>query len=64
MREEDEDLGNMEETLTGKISNWITEKKTINFIRNSFGKFLRHFKDEQGTEIYEQRIHDMCTNNK
>lgn len=46
MREEDEDLGNMEETLTGKISNWITEKKTINFIRNSFGKFLRHFKDE------------------
>lgn len=32
MQEEEDDQWNMEENLTGKISQWISEKKTINFI--------------------------------
>lgn len=52
-QEEEEDFYNMEEALTGKVSQWIKEKKTIQFIKQSFGKFLRHFKDEQGQDVYE-----------
>jgi len=61
---EEEDYMDMGDNQKGRISEWLKEKKTINFIRNSFGKFLRHFKDESGNEVYENWIHDMCTNNK
>jgi len=54
----------MEEALTGKVSQWIKEKKTIQFIKQSFGKFLRHFKDEQGQDVYETWISEMCQSNK
>ena len=50
---EEEDYMDMGDNQKGRISEWLKEKKTINFIRNSFGKFLRHFKDESGNEVYE-----------
>lgn len=53
----------MEDTK-GKLTDWIQEKKTVVFIRHSFSKFLRHFKDERGQDVYEERINEMCAANK
>ena len=60
---EDEGLYDMEDAK-GKISDWIRERKTVQFIRASFNKFLRHFKDDRGQDVYEERINEMCAANK
>jgi DNA replicative helicase MCM subunit Mcm2 (Cdc46/Mcm family) len=52
------------EEQKGKISDWLREKKTIQFIRTSFNKFLRHFKDDNGHEVYDDRINEMVSNNR
>jgi len=52
------------EEQKGWISDWLREKKTIQFIRTSFNKFLRHFKDDTGHEVYDDRINEMVSNNK
>ena len=63
--EEDQGEDMMEEMRGGSdINEWLKEKRTIQFVRNSFGRFLRNFKDDRGVDIYEERISDMCTNNK
>jgi len=43
---DDDDYMDMGDNQKGRITEWLKEKKTIAFIRNSFGKFLRHFKDD------------------
>ena len=48
----------------GKISEWLRQPRTIKFVRRHFSNFLRHFKDEKNNDVYEQRIHEMCTANK
>ena len=63
--EEDAREEMMEEMRGGSaINEWLKEKRTIQFVRNAFGKFLRNFKDERGYDVYEERISEMCTNNK
>ena len=54
------------EEQKGELKDWLKEPKTITFIRNAFNKFLRHFREseEKDTELYEERINEMCHNNK
>jgi len=63
----EEDAGEeMMEEMRGSsdINEWLKEKRTIQFVRNAFGRFLRNFKDDRGLDVYEERISEMCTNNK
>lgn len=52
------------EDVKGQLSLWVQRPEVIRWIRKSFQNFLRNFKDEMGTSVYEQRIRDMCANNK
>ena len=48
----------------GKLSDWLQKKEVRLFIRRKFGQFLRTFKDEHQCHVYEQRIQEMCQNNR
>jgi len=50
--------------VKGKLSDWLKELHVIKYIQISFNKFIKNFKDENGNNIYEARIIEMCTNNK
>jgi DNA replication licensing factor MCM2 len=52
------------EDLKGKTSDWIKQGRTVNWIKTNFSKFLREFRLDANTCVYEQRITEMCTNNK
>lgn len=52
------------EEMKGKPSEWLSQPHTIKWIKHQFDVFLRNFKSEGNEPIYEQRIADMCTNNK
>jgi hypothetical protein len=52
------------EDVKGKLSLWVQKPDVIRWIRKIFTSFLRSFKDESGQHVYEQRIHEMCLNNK
>jgi DNA replication licensing factor MCM2 len=46
------------------LSLWLAKQEVIRWIRKHFIHFLRTYKDENDQHIYEERIHEMCTNNK
>lgn len=50
--------------VKGKLPEWINEPRTQRWIRRSFKKFLLNFKDQNGVLLYENRINEMCANNK
>ena len=50
--------------VKGKLSDWLKEPHVIRYIQISFNKFIKNFKDENGNNVYESRIIEMCTNNK
>ena len=50
--------------IRGKLPAWIGEKSTVQYIVHTFKKFLLEFKDERRVKVYEQRIHEMCSNNR
>ena len=52
------------EEAKGNITEWLQQPRTVKFIRDQFSAFLRNFKDEKGIDVYEQRITEMCSNNK
>ena len=52
------------EEVKGHPRDWIREPRTIRWIKKTFSQFLRHFKDDENTPVYEWRINEMCTNNK
>jgi DNA replication licensing factor MCM2 len=52
------------EEAKGNVAEWLQQPRTIKFIRHQFASFLRNFKDEKGADVYEQRITEMCSNNK
>ena len=53
------------EEVKGQLSQWIQRAEVIRWIRKSFSTFLRTFRDENtGASVYEERIREMCTNNK
>ena len=61
--EEEVNYLDIEETK-GNITEWLQQPRTIKFIRQQFQSFLRNFKDDKGVDVYEQRITEMCSNNK
>jgi len=52
------------EEVKGKLSLWVQRIEVIRWIRKIFTSFLRTFKDENNAQVYEQRVHEMCQNNK
>lgn len=52
------------EEVKGQLSLWLQRAEVIRWIRKSFSTFLRNFKDDQNFSIYEERIREMCANNK
>mmetsp|Transcript_20519 Transcript_20519/g.27730 ORF Transcript_20519/g.27730 Transcript_20519/m.27730 type:complete len:240 (-) Transcript_20519:2191-2910(-) len=45
------------------LAQWVQKKEVVIFIQKSFGSFLRSFADH-GVHTYENRITDMCRQNK
>ena len=52
------------EEVKGQLSLWVQRPEVIRWIRKSFSNFLRNFRDEHGVCVYEDRIREMCSNNK
>jgi DNA replication licensing factor MCM2 len=52
------------EDVKGQVSQWVQKQEVIRWIRKTFGSFLRNFKDDSNTGVYEERIREMCSNNK
>ena len=53
------------EDVQGQVSQWIQRTEVTRWIRKTFMHFLRNYKDESsGSSVYEERIRDMCSNNK
>ena len=52
------------ENIRGKLSEWIKDNKTVNYIKKNFRRFLINFRDTKGKRVYEERINYMCTNNE
>jgi DNA replication licensing factor MCM2 len=60
---EDDRYLDMEESK-GSLSVWISQPRTQRWVRRMFSEFLRNFRDNKNTPVYENRIIEMCTNNK
>jgi len=53
------------EDARGPLSVWLKKPDVIKSVERQFNQFLRHYKDDQtGNFIYEDKIHEMCQNNK
>jgi len=52
------------EEVKGQLSQWIQRPEVVRWIRKSFNSFLRNFKDDNGVSVYEERIREMCANNR
>jgi len=52
------------EDVRGNASEWIRQPRATLWIRRNFNTFLRSYRDESGAPVYEQRINEMCANNK
>ena len=64
IEEDPEELALDYEDPKGKLSKWIVEPRTKRWILRNFKTFLLEFVDEQGNKIYQQRIREMCAENK
>jgi DNA replication licensing factor MCM2 len=64
--DEDEDMNKYldMEDVRGQLSQWLRKKEVIKYVERQFQSFLRNFKDEKETFVYEEKIHEMCQNNK
>lgn len=64
--EEDADMntGLDYEDVKGKVSVWVQKPDVMRWIRRIFSQFLRTFRSELEEVVYENRIHEMCLNNK
>eukprot|EP01022_Parablepharisma_sp_SALTPOND_P034911 TRINITY_DN934_c0_g1_i1.p1 TRINITY_DN934_c0_g1~~TRINITY_DN934_c0_g1_i1.p1 ORF type:complete len:943 (-),score=83.79 TRINITY_DN934_c0_g1_i1:196-3024(-) len=61
--EEDGQVLDMED-IRGSTTDWLRQPRTSKWIRKNFNTFLRSYRDEAGIAVYEERIKDMCTNNR
>jgi len=52
------------EDVKGKLSEWLKQPNIIRYIQKTFSSFIKNFKDDNNKVIYEERIIDMCSNNK
>jgi DNA replication licensing factor MCM2 len=67
--EDDEEYRDTENYLNreeykGKITDWLRQPHVIRYIQTTFSKFIKGYKDQEGALVYEQRIIELCTNNK
>lgn len=62
----DADMQNMLdfEEVKGPLQQWLRKVNVIKYISGQFNHFLRNYKDEAGGYVYEEKIHEMCMNNK
>jgi len=66
--DDDGELGNMQMVndygeAKEPLTQWVQKKEVISYIQKAFGMFLRSFAKD-GIHVYENRITDMCRNNK
>lgn len=63
-----EDMGNVldYEEIQGPLNLWLQKPDVIKWVSRLFNAFLRNFKSEADSHRfdYEERIHEMCQNNK
>lgn len=52
------------EDVKGKLSAWVQRPEVSRWIKRTFASYLRTFTDDNGQNVHEQRINDMCANNK
>ena len=52
------------EDVKGRLALWVRRPEVERWIRRSFQTFLRTFVDENGMNVHEQRINEMCSSNK
>jgi DNA replication licensing factor MCM2 len=53
------------EDVKGPLQQWLRKVSVIKYITSQFNQFLRNFRDpETGGYVYEDKIHEMCMNNK
>lgn len=52
------------EHCRGKLAEWMSDPKTIRWIKKSFRTFLTRYQNENGKFVYIERINEMCSNNK
>jgi len=52
------------EDVKGPLSSWLRKGDVIRFITKQFNSFLRNFRDDSQNFVYEEKIHNMCLNNK
>ena len=52
------------EDVKGPLSVWLKKPEVIKFIIKQFNSFLRNFTDDNNQYVYEEKIHEMCMNNK
>jgi DNA replication licensing factor MCM2 len=51
------------ENVKGKVSDWLLQPHVITYIQVTFSKIMKEFKEDD-KPVYENRIVDMCTNNR
>jgi len=52
------------EDVKGPLSVWLKKPDVIKFVTRQFNQFLRNFKNDTGSFVYEDKIHEMCQNNE
>lgn len=63
MEDEDEERYLDLDEMRGKLSTWISDPKTVRYIKKSFKRFLTTFTDETGQSIYQHKLNEMCSAN-
>jgi len=52
------------EDVKGPLSAWVKKQDVAKFISRQFNIFLREFRNETESFVYEDKIHEMCQNNR
>lgn len=52
------------EDVKGTLAEWVQKPQVQNFIRKNFTQFLYAYKEDNRAPVYEERINEMCQNNK
>ena len=52
------------EDVRGPLFIWLKKPDVIKFVNRQFDQFLRRSQNDDGKYLYEEKIHEMCQNNK
>jgi DNA replication licensing factor MCM2 len=52
------------EDVKGKLTDWLQQPHVQKYIHITFSKIMKEYKDSDFKPVYEQRIVEMCTQNK